>query len=47
MTRLAPIAAFAVGLLLFAPSVSFIAAVQVIATANARDATTARWLSLS
>ena len=33
-----PIAAFAVGLLLFAPSVSFIAAVQVIATAKASDA---------
>jgi hypothetical protein len=36
-----PFAAFAVGLILFAPSVSFIAAVQVIATAKASDATTA------
>jgi len=41
MTHPAPIAAFAVGLLVFAPSVSFIAAVQVIATAKASDATIA------
>jgi hypothetical protein len=41
MTHPAPIAALAVGLLLFAPSVSFIAAVQVIATAKASDATIA------
>jgi hypothetical protein len=40
-THPAPIAAFAVGLILFAPSVSFIAAVQVIATAKASDATIA------
>jgi len=33
----APGSAFAVGLLLFAPGVTFIAAVQVIATANASD----------
>jgi len=33
----APASAFAVGLLLFAPGVTFIAAVQVIATANASD----------
>jgi Sap, sulfolipid-1-addressing protein len=42
MTRMmghqAPIAAFAVGLLIFAPSLSFVAAVQVIATAKASDA---------
>ena len=31
----APASAFAVGLLLFAPGITFIAAVQVIATANA------------
>jgi len=41
MNHPAPIAAFAVGLLLFAPSVSFIAAIQVIATAKASDALTA------
>jgi Sap, sulfolipid-1-addressing protein len=35
MAHPAPIAAFAVGLLLFTPSASFIAAVQVIATARA------------
>jgi hypothetical protein len=50
ITRLAnnpkPIWAFAVGLLLFAPSVSFIAAVQVIATARASDATIALALAL-
>ena len=33
----APASAFAVGLLLFAPGVTFIAAVQVIATANVSD----------
>jgi hypothetical protein len=38
ITHPAPIAAFAVGILVFAPSVSFIAAVQVIATAKASDA---------
>jgi hypothetical protein len=38
ITNPAPLAAFAVGLLVFAPSVSFIAAVQVIATAKASDA---------
>jgi Sap, sulfolipid-1-addressing protein len=38
MTNPAPIATFAVGLLLFTPSVAFIAAVQVIATAKASDA---------
>ena len=38
----APRSAFAVGLLLFAPGITFIAAVQVIATANASlEATTA------
>lgn len=42
----APIVAFAVGFLLFAPSVSFIAAVQVIATARADDTTIALALSL-
>jgi hypothetical protein len=42
----APIGAFVVGLLLFAPSVSFVAAVQVIATAKASDATTALALAL-
>jgi hypothetical protein len=41
-----PIAAFAVGLLMFAPSLSFIAAVQVIATAKASDATIAGALVL-
>jgi len=46
MTHPSPIAAFVVGLLLFAPSVSFIAAVQVIATAKANDATTALALAL-
>jgi hypothetical protein len=46
MTHPSPIAAFVVGLLLFAPSVSFIAAVQVIATAKASDATTALALAL-
>jgi Sap, sulfolipid-1-addressing protein len=35
MTHPAPIAAFAVGMLLFLPSASFVAAVQVIATARA------------
>jgi len=35
MTRPAPATAFAVGLLVFAPSVTFIAAAQVIATARA------------
>jgi MFS family permease len=35
MTHPAPIAAFAVGMLLFTPSASFIAAVQVIATSRA------------
>jgi Sap, sulfolipid-1-addressing protein len=38
MAHPAPIAAFAVGLLLFTPSASFIAAVQVIATSKASDA---------
>jgi hypothetical protein len=46
MTHPSPIAAFVVGLLLFAPSVSFIAAVQVIATAKASDATTALAMTL-
>jgi hypothetical protein len=46
MTHPSPITAFVVGLLLFAPSVSFIAAVQVIATAKASDATTALALAL-
>jgi hypothetical protein len=41
MMHPSPIAAFVLGLLLFAPSVSFIAAVQVIATAKASDATIA------
>jgi Sap, sulfolipid-1-addressing protein len=36
-----PSAAFVVGVILFAPSATFIAAVQVIATANASAATTA------
>jgi hypothetical protein len=45
-TNPAPVAAFAVGLLMFAPSVSFIAAVQVIATANASDVTIAGALVL-
>jgi hypothetical protein len=36
-----PIAPFAVGMLLFAPSVAFFAAVQVIATAKAGDGLTA------
>lgn len=35
MTHPAPVAAFAVGMLLFMPSASFVAAVQVIATARA------------
>jgi hypothetical protein len=38
MTHPAPIAAFLVGMLVFAPSVSFFAAVQVIGTAKASDA---------
>jgi type II secretory pathway component PulM len=42
----APIAAFAVGMLLFTPSASFIAAVQVIATAKASDALIALALAL-
>jgi hypothetical protein len=46
MTHPAPIAAFGVGLLLFAPSVSFIAAVQVIATAKASDASIALALAV-
>lgn len=46
MRHPAPFAAFAVGLLLFAPSVSFIAAVQVIATAKASDEATALALAL-
>jgi hypothetical protein len=46
MTHPSPISAFVVGLLLFAPSVSFIAAVQVIATAKASDATAALALAL-
>ena len=46
MTHESPIAAFAVGVLVFAPSVSFIAAVQVIATAKASDALTALALAI-
>jgi hypothetical protein len=46
VTRPSPIAAYAVGLLVFAPSVSFIAAVQVIATAKASDALTALALAI-
>ena len=42
----APIAAFAVGVILFAPSVSFIAAVQVIATAKAGRLTVAGAVAL-
>jgi hypothetical protein len=42
----APIWGFTVGLLLFGPSVSFIAAVQVIATAKASDATIALGLAV-
>ena len=38
MAHPAPIAAFAVGMLLFTPSASFVAAVQVIATSKASDA---------
>jgi hypothetical protein len=50
MTRMmrheAPIAAFALGMLIFSPSVSFIAAVQVIATAKAGDVTIALALAV-
>ena len=50
MTRMvnhpSSVAAFAVGVLVFAPSVSFIAAVQVIATAKASDALTALALAI-
>ena len=46
VTHPSPIAAFAVGMLVFAPSVSFIAAVQVIATAKASDALTALALAV-
>ena len=46
MTHPSPLAAFVVGLLLFAPSVSFFAAVQVIATAKATDASTALALAV-
>ena len=45
-THPAAIAAFAVGMVLFAPSVSFIAAVQVIATAEASEATVALALAV-
>jgi hypothetical protein len=46
MTHPAPIAAFAVGLLVFTPSASFIAAVQVIATSKASDALIALALAI-
>jgi Sap, sulfolipid-1-addressing protein len=42
----APLSAFAVGLLVFSPGVTFIAAVQVIATARASDALTALALAI-
>jgi hypothetical protein len=41
-----PVTAFVTGLIIFAPSVTFIAAVQVIATANASDAAIAASLAL-
>jgi len=50
MTRLiarpSPLTAFVTGLIIFAPSVTFIAAVQVIATAKASDAVIAGSLAL-
>ncbi len=46
MTRPAPLTAFVTGLIIFAPSVTFIAAVQVIATSKASDAVIAGSLAL-
>jgi hypothetical protein len=46
MRHPAPIAIFAVGMIIFAPSVTFIAAVQVIATANASEAAIALALAV-
>lgn len=46
MTHPAPLAAFAVGALIFAPSVAFVAAVQAIATAKASDSAIALALAL-
>jgi hypothetical protein len=46
MARPSPLTAFITGLLIFAPSVTFIAAVQVIATAKASDAAIAGALAL-
>jgi Sap, sulfolipid-1-addressing protein len=46
MAHPAPVAAFAVGLLLFTPSASFIAAVQVVATSKASDALIALGLAI-
>jgi Sap, sulfolipid-1-addressing protein len=46
LTRPSPLTAFVMGLIIFAPSVTFIAAVQVIATAKASDAAIAGSLAL-
>jgi hypothetical protein len=46
MARPSPLTAFITGLLIFAPSVTFIAAVQVVATAQAGDAAIAGALAL-
>ncbi len=46
MARPSPLTAFVTGLIIFAPSVTFIAAVQVIATSKASDAVIAGSLAL-